>query len=156
MARTSPEEQVERMGRYRQTTSGCRPTGEPDRRRICRYPVVESPAWLGWWNQEEFQTTPGHILDISLRGCKLKVHRFPPHPKEISVWFCPHGTAPTEWIESRIVETHRALFGPRVVRLVFAKPFPYETFKHLVYGPDALQGPTAPKSRVPESERDYW
>jgi hypothetical protein len=84
----------------------------------------------------------------------MTVDRLPP-PGE-TVWFCPPGTTPAQWIEAKLVECKRRLLGPRVVRIEFRNPFPYETFKHLVYGPDALGGQLTNSECVPESERDYW
>jgi hypothetical protein len=125
-----------------------------DRRSVCRYSSLESRAWLGWWEGPEFRSTGARLVDISLRGCMMTVDRLPP-PEE-TVWFCPPGTTPAEWIEAKLVESKRRLLGPRVVRIEFRNPFPYETFKHLVYGPDALGGQIAGGEWVPESERDYW
>jgi hypothetical protein len=128
--------------------------GADDRRSVCRYASLESRAWLGWWEGEEFRNTEARIVDISLRGCMMTVDRLPPCGE--TVWFCPPRTTPSEWIEAKLVESKRRLLGPRVVRIEFRNPFPYETFKHLVYGPDALSGPKAGAECVPESERDYW
>jgi hypothetical protein len=135
------------------------PPGTPvssvdDRRSICRYTVVQRQAWLGWWEGQQFRSTNAQLVDISLRGCMMTVEQLP--PKEQSVWFCPPGTTPSEWIEAKLIESKRRLFGPRVVRIAFRNPFPYETFKHVVYGPDALGGPLPSEACVPEGERDYW
>jgi hypothetical protein len=125
-----------------------------DRRNICRYSVVQTHAWLGWWEGEEFHNTNAQIVDISLRGCMMTVDQLP--PKDLAVYFCPPGTMPSDWIEAKLIEAKRRLFGPRVVRIAFSRPFPYETFKHVVYGPDALGGQFSNTEAVPESERDYW
>jgi hypothetical protein len=129
-------------------------TNAEDRRGICRYSVVEAHAWLGWWEKDEFHSTNARLVDISLRGCMMTVDLLPPQDR--SVWFCPPGTAPSEWIEARLIEARRRLFGPRVVRIAFCKPFSYDTFKHVVYGPDALGGQFCTTDNMPESERDYW
>jgi hypothetical protein len=84
----------------------------------------------------------------------MVVDRLP--PQDQTVWFCPPGTAPLEWIEARLVECKRRLLGPRIVRIEFRTPFSYETFKHLVYGPDALGKQRSDAEPVPESRRDYW
>jgi hypothetical protein len=127
---------------------------EDDRRGVCRYLAVQSEAWLGWWEGQEFRSTNARVVDISLRGCMMTVEQLP--PKGQSVWFCPPGTTPTEWIEATLIESKRRLLGPRVVRITFRDPFRYETFKQLVYGPDALAGHKGSNDPVPESERDYW
>jgi hypothetical protein len=125
-----------------------------DRRSVCRYSSLETRAWLGWWEGEEFRSTDASLVDISLRGCMMTVDRLPAQGE--TVWFCPPGTTPAEWIEAKLVESRRRLLGPRVVRIEFRNPFPYETFKHLVYGPDALGGKNAGGEPAPESQRDYW
>jgi hypothetical protein len=135
------------------------PAGTPvssvdDRRSICRYTVVQTRAWLGWWEGQEFRSTTAHLVDISLRGCMMTVDQLP--PKDQPVWFCPPGTTPSDWIEAKLIESKRRLFGPRVVRLAFRNPFPYETFKQVVYGPDALGGLMSTEPYVPEEERDFW
>jgi hypothetical protein len=68
----------------------------------------------------------------------MTVDRLPPEGRP--VWFCPPGTHPSDWIEAELVEAQWRLLGPRVVRVAFLQPFPYETFKNLVYGPEALAG----------------
>jgi hypothetical protein len=140
--------------RMNHTTHGSREAGGDDRRGVCRYGVVEARAWLGWWEGPEFRSTNAHLTNISLRGCMMTVDQLP--PRDQPVWFCPPGTTPAEWIEAKLIESKRRLFGPRVVRIAFRNPFPYETFKHLVYGPDALGGHMQAQEWVPESERDYW
>lgn len=125
-----------------------------DRRSVCRYSAVERRAWLGWWDEQHFRSTSAQLVDISLRGCMMTVEQLP--PRDQPVWFCPPGTSPGEWIEARLVESKRRLLGPRLVRIEFLKPFAYDTFKHLVYGPDALGGQFSTLEQVPESERDYW
>jgi hypothetical protein len=130
-----------------------RATNADDRRSICRYSAVETRAWLGWWDDQDFRSTDARVVDISLRGCMMTVERLP--PQDQPVWFCPPGTTPTEWIEARLVESKRRFLGPRVVRIEFLKPFAYDTFKHLVYGPDALGGQISSEP-VPESKRDCW
>jgi hypothetical protein len=135
-------------------TYAARATEADDRRSICRYTAVETRAWLGWWEGEAFHSTDARLVDISLRGCMMTVDRLP--PKDQAVWFCPPGTSPVQWIEARLVESKRHLFGPRVVRIEFHKPFSYDAFKHLVYGPDALGGHISTLEPVPESERTYW
>ncbi len=125
-----------------------------DRRFICRYTAVETRAWLGWWDEQEFRSTNAQLVDISLRGSMMTVEQLP--PSDQTVWFCPPGTTPVEWIEARLIEAKRRLFGPRVVRIAFLKPFSYDTFKHLVYGPEALGGQFSTLEPVPESERTYW
>jgi hypothetical protein len=113
-------------------------------------------AWIGWWQDDAFQSTPAKIVDISLRGAKLNVDVYP--PKEQAVWFCPPGvTAQEDWIEVKVVGTKKRLFGPRELRVAFRKIFPYEVFKTVVYGPDAFKNAQVPQWMPEESdERDWW
>jgi hypothetical protein len=132
------------------------PPGAPERRRVCRYSVVQDAAWLGWWEGPTFQNTAAKIIDISLRGALLTVDTFP--PKDKPVWICPPGVAANEeWIEVKVIEARKKLFGPREVRVSFRKAFPYEAFKAVVYGPDSFKGPEPSAPVLIESEeRDWW
>jgi hypothetical protein len=135
------------------------PRGAPvssvdDRRRACRYAATQVQAWLGWWEGQEFRSTSAQLIDVSLRGCLMNVGQLPPPGQ--SVWFCPPGTTPSDWIEARLVEAKGSVLGPRVVRLAFRSPFPYETFKHVVYGPDK-GGETMPSDAcASESGQGDW
>jgi hypothetical protein len=132
------------------------PPGTQERRSVCRYSVVQDDAWLGWWEGQTFQSTAAKILDISLRGAKLTVDAFP--PKDHPIWFCPPGvSASDEWVEIKVIDARKRLFGPREVRVAFRKVLPYELFKAVVYGPDALACSDQP-TWVPEDavERDWW
>jgi hypothetical protein len=132
------------------------PPGTKERRSVCRYSVVLDSAWLGWWKGQAFENTRAKIIDISLRGAKLTVDNFP--PREQPVWFCPPGiTAQDEWIEVKVIDTRKRLFGPREVRVAFRKAFPYEIFRNVVYGPDAYQPAEQPGwLPVEADERDWW
>jgi hypothetical protein len=104
-------------------------------------------------------------MDLSLRGCRMTVDRFP--DTKTSVWFCPSGTGTgtsatatsSDWIEAKLIESRKRLFGPRVVRIVFRRSFPYEIFKALVYGPERAGG-AMPQLWIPEAnltdDRDWW
>lgn len=131
------------------------PPGTRERRSVCRYSVVQENAWLGWWEGQAFQSTAAKIVDISLRGALLVVESFPPKDKE--VWFCPPGiTATDEWIDVKVIDSRKKLFGPREVRLAFRKVFPYEIFKAVVYGPDALKSVDPVPMSVDAEDRDWW
>jgi len=135
-------------------TPGNQAMNAADRRSVCRYGVIETEAWLGWWEGQTFRSTSARVVDISLRGCMMTVDQLP--PKDLPVWFCPPGTTPSEWIEASLIESKRRFLGPRVVRVSFRNPFPYETFKNLVYGADAISRSTPASNWVPEPERDLW
>lgn len=158
-ARTASEEWV--MGLQRRSFSDSpnySPPGTPERRSVCRYPVSIDSAWLGWWEGQVFRSSPAKIIDISLRGVRLHVKKIP--AKVETTWFGPPGVTPQsqeEWLEARVVGIRKRFLGPREVRLTFRKPFPYETFKTVVYGPDLFH-PYEPAQWLPEEaeERDWW
>jgi len=132
------------------------PPGTRERRSVCRYSVVQENSWLGWWEGQAYQSTSARIIDISLRGALLIVDSLP--PKDQPVYFCPPGVTPTdEWIEVKVIDARKKMFGPREVRITFRKVFPYEIFKAVVYGPDALKS-VEPPVWLPEdaADRDWW
>ncbi len=132
------------------------PPGTRERRSVCRYSVVQDTAWLGWWEGQAYQSTAARIIDISLRGALLNVDNLP--PLEQPVYFCPPGVTPTdEWIEVKVISARKKMFGPREVRITFRKVFPYEIFKAVVYGPDAMKSVESP-IWLPEdaADRDWW
>lgn len=134
------------------------PIGTDERRTVCRYSVVLSDSWLGWWEGQDFRTTPAKIVDISLRGAFLTVDTFPPKQLQ-SVWFCPPGVAnQEEWVEAKTISFKKRLFGAREVRVSFRKVFPYDQFKTVVYGPGSFHPtPKAAEWVSNESEdRDWW
>jgi hypothetical protein len=140
-----------RSGRY-----DTPPAGTGERRSVCRYSVVQDSAWIGWWEGQTYQTTAAKIIDISLRGALLHVDTLP--PKDQAIWFCPPGiTATDEWIEVKTINLRKKLFGAREVRVAFRKIFPYEVFKAVVYGPDAIRTVEKP-AWLPEdaTDRDWW
>ncbi len=61
-------------------------------------------------------------------------------PAGESVYFCPPGVTPAEWLEAKLVQGKKRMFGPREVRIAFRRAFPYETFKALVYGHKRARG----------------
>ena len=132
------------------------PAGTSERRSVCRYSVVQGNAWLGWWEGQAYQSTAARIIDISLRGALLVVDSLP--PKDQPVYFCPPGVTPNdEWIEVKVIAARKKMFGPREVRITFRKVFPYEIFKAVVYGPDAIKS-VEPPTWLPEDavDRDWW
>jgi hypothetical protein len=147
------------MGIHRRDTnpeqcSGC-PSSHGERRRSCRYTVINDQAWLGWWAGQAFVNTRARILDISLNGAKMTIEIV--LPPELDVWFCPRGVNPPEWIGAKQIAAKKRIFESRVVRIMFRENFHYETFKALVYGIEARQGYELPHLVLPEADdRDYW
>lgn len=132
------------------------PSGTVERRSICRYSVVQDSSWIGWWDGQVFQNTASKIIDISLRGAMLNVEAFP--PKDKTIWFCPPGVSATDdWIEVKLIDARKKLFGAREVRIAFRKAFPYEIFKAVVYGPDSFKAVEQPAwVPIEADERDWW
>jgi hypothetical protein len=142
--------------RTNRTGDAVPPPGVQERRSVFRYSVVQKDAWLGWWKGQSFQNTEATIVDVSLRGALLTVKTLP--PKGQPLWFCPPGVSATdEWIEVKLIQARKKLFGPREVRVAFRRVFPYEIFKAVVYGPDAFKA-VEPPAWVPSDadERDWW
>lgn len=145
------------LGRWKGNLSNPSPRGETaDRRRVCRYAVVKEKSWVGWWEGTKFESTAARILDISLRGALLNVDRFP--PLGVSVWLCPPDVdAQDEWLEMKVLEVRKKIFGKRQARVTFRNIFPYETFKKLVYGPEAFKSPAQPAWLSDDAaDKDWW
>ena len=130
------------------------PRGGAERRTVCRYAVVQDRAWVGWWEGAKFESTAARILDISLRGAFLNVDRFP--PLEVSTWFCPPGVdAKDDWLEMKVLEVRKRIFGKREARVIFRNIFPYEIFKAVVYGPDAFRSREQPNWRNDDTAENH-
>ncbi len=86
------------------------PGGADERRASCRYAVAAARGWIGWWEGPQFRHVAAAIEDVSLRGARLSVERFPPAGQP--VWFRPPGGVSDEWLEVRIIEAKKRLFGP--------------------------------------------
>jgi len=71
-----------------------------------------------------------------------------------SVWLRPLGVSPSDWTEGIIVSVRKPLFRKCQVRIAFLAPFPYESFKTLVYGPEHLRETAGPQ--LPEHEQDHF
>jgi hypothetical protein len=122
------------------------PVGTGERRASCRYAVAAARAWIGWWEDSQFRQVAADIEEVSLRGARLIVERFPPDGRP--VWLHPPGGASDDWLEVRVVETKKRLFGPRQLRVAFCKALPYEVFQAVFSGPNAVGG-AKPEDGVP-------
>jgi hypothetical protein len=126
-----------------------------DRRRACRNPVVLPEASLGWWQDSTFMSTAGRIVDLSLYGCLVESWRFPPERERQPVWVCPLDVSPRDWAEGVVISARKPLLRKCQLRIRFVAPFPYESFKTLVYGPGHLL--EVARDETPEHERDeFW
>jgi hypothetical protein len=129
-------------------------TSGNDRRRACRYLVALPDGSLRWWEDSRFVDTPCRIIDISLVGCMVKSRSFPRRMKQRSIWFRPPGDSPVDWTEGIIVAVHKPWFREWQIRINFLAPFPYESFRSLVFGPAHLG--EAAERESPEYERDHF
>jgi hypothetical protein len=126
-----------------------------DRRRACRYLVALPDGSLRWWQDSRFVDTPCRMIDISLVGCMVESRSFPRRMKQRSVWFRPLGDPPVDWTEGVIVAARKPWFRKWRIRISFLAPFPYESFRSLVFGPAHLRENADRES--PEHEKDhYW
>jgi hypothetical protein len=139
-------------------TIGRRPispaSGRGDRRGSCRHPVVIDDASLGWWKDSAFVSTPCRIIDISLYGFLIKARRLAGVKEGQSIWLLPRGLAPGDWAEGIIVSIRKPWLRECQVRIKLMAPFPYESFKTLVYGPDHIR--ENDRLDAPEHEQDHF
>jgi hypothetical protein len=130
------------------------PSGRSDRRGVCRHPVVIDDASLGWWQDSSFLSTPCRIIDISQYGFMIKTRRLPGPKEGQSVWLLPRGLSPSDWAEGIIVSIRKPLLRECQVRIKLLAPFPYESFKTLVHGPDHVR--KIDRLEAPEHEQDHF
>jgi hypothetical protein len=126
-----------------------------ERRSVFRYRVIDPQAQIGWWSNGMFVRVPAQIVDLSTMGCRVETGEVLAHKPTQTIWLCALGRTPPEWTESVIVSVRKRFMGNCEVRLRFATPLAYESFKSLVYGPE---GPEDSSDWVPpEHEQDhYW
>jgi hypothetical protein len=84
----------------------------------------------------------------------VESRRRPPQVDRQSVWLRLIGVSPSDWPEGIIVSVRKPLFRSCQIRIGFVAPFPYESFKTLVFGPDHLHD-MADRDR-PEHETDHF
>jgi hypothetical protein len=123
---------------YRVKGVGSPLSGGKDRRRACRYVVTFPDGSLGWWEDSCFVDMPCRIIDMSLVGCMVESRSLPKGMQQQSVWFRTLGVSPSAWTEGIIVAVRKPLFRKCQIRIRFRAPFPYESFRTLVFGPDRL------------------
>src|SRR3954453_21310018 len=88
-----------------------------DRRQACRYPASKHSAFLGWWQDGEYRTIGGSLVNISLEGALLHVADAP--PADTSVWVCLEGDPGAVWVESVVIELIRERNKSLRIRLRF-------------------------------------
>jgi hypothetical protein len=145
------------MGATSYTTSsnlGTRQGAVGDRRQVCRYPVIHPDASAGWWEDKHFCTARAQMIDISMSGCLMVLARGAKRAVGQPIWLCPLELATADWIEGVVVAAHKPFLGPCSVRMTFLTPFPYESFKKLVYGTQHVDHRAG--EDAPEHERDHF
>jgi hypothetical protein len=70
-----------------------------------------------------------------------------------SVWLRALGVSSSDWTEGMIVSVRKPWLRNCRVRIQFLAPFPYESFKTLVYGTDYLRD--IADTGTPEHEKDH-
>jgi hypothetical protein len=107
-----------------------------DRRAASRYSAKGPPAFLGWYEGDDYRTTAVKLVDVSMTGIKAEVEAFPSSGASVA-WLCLVGQKPSQWIEVGIIATitERHLFRTRrLVRLRFLEPCTYDFFKGAIEG----------------------
>ncbi len=144
------------MGLVRSTSGaiGC-PGRSDDRRGITRHPVVLPDALLGWWDQSNFTTISVQLVNLSIKGCMAESRQLVDRAEHQPIWIRPLGVKPGAWTEAVVVRVTKPLLRRCQVRLSFLVPFPFDSFRTLVYGPDHCR--VAEQGDAPEHEGDqFW
>ena len=129
-------------------------SGSNERRRACRYVVAFPDGLLGWWEDSCFVNTPCRTIDVSLAGCLVESRPLPGRMEQQSVWFRALNVSPGDWTEGIIVAVRKPWFRKWQIRISFLAPFPYDSFRSLVFGPDHLREIAERDS--PEHEKDHF
>lgn len=115
-----------------------------ERRNACRYSVTSHAAFVGWWQDGEFQTTRATLENISLEGALTHVEKTP--TTKGNIWVCLDGIPPSAWVEAEVIEIIRERRGRAMVRLKFQETCPFGFFNSAI---DPLCQETT--RRAPES-----
>src|SRR4051794_13803083 len=92
-----------------------------DRRAAKRYAAKGPPAFLGWYEGDDYRTTSVRLIDISMLGIKAEADVLPGAEDGVA-WLNLAGQKPSSWIEVGIVSTSKqwGLFRTRrMIRLRF-------------------------------------
>ena len=100
-------------------------------------------------------STPVRLVNLSLNGCLIELHRRTVLIKQQAVWVHAHSVTVAEWTEGRIVSIKKTWAGKCLVGIAFLGTFPYDPFKKLIYGREICEDSLQQDS--PEHERDnFW
>ena len=103
-------------------------------RQSYRYDAVQSPTFLGWWDEPEFRTFAAELRNVSYGGALLVTPLAPPASTDL--WLCmssPSSVA-ADWAEVSVVSVTDEPDGLYHVRLRFNESCPYEMFNLAVHG----------------------
>lgn len=88
-----------------------------ERRGAPRFPAVDNTAELGWYANEELNTTAAQLMDVSQNGLLVLADDAPNGEGAVLVRLLQ--PVATEWVEANLVEATRTRFGPYQIRLSF-------------------------------------
>jgi len=111
-------------------------------------------ALLGWWDGSDFTTISVRLVNLSIKGCMVESRQLVGRAAQQPVWIRPLGVEPGEWIQAVVVRVQKPLLRQCQVRLTFLVPFPFESFKTLVYGADHCR--VTDTGDTPEHEGDHF
>ncbi len=138
-----------------QDNQGQRVPGSNDRRRICRYRVLYQDALIGWPEGSSFIQVRARLLDLSLAGCMLELPKRPARTARQPIWVRSLADSSETWVEGVVRLVRKPLMKRCRIRISFCDPFPYESFKKLVYGTADFR--ESMRDPAPPHERDhYW
>jgi hypothetical protein len=125
----------------RPSSSGEDGPGFQERRKETRYEPIEGRAFLGWWDAATYRTVAVRVRNLSPSGAALLVEDNPPGPDP--VWLCPIAPARPDWFAADVLGVEGDEESGWVVRVAFARSFPYETFRALIMDSPAGQRSSA-------------
>ncbi|MFO0959378.1 MAG: hypothetical protein U0800_18415 [Isosphaeraceae bacterium] len=107
-----------------------------ERRLSYRYPALEPGITIGWWAADQFHTSPGQVLNISLGGMAVESKKWPEEPQNLVVKL-GSGTDPGDWVDVDLLgngKRPRARRGKFLIHMKFPKSCPYEFFTRVTAG----------------------
>jgi hypothetical protein len=84
----------------------------------------------------------------------IESRRLPLRLVRKSVWLRAVGVSPSDWLEGIVVSGRKPIFRNCQLRIRFLAPFPYESFKTLVFVPDSDGTIAVPDT--PEHEKNHF
>ncbi len=103
-----------------------------ERRDSHRYTPVMEQACLGWWEGREFRSVSARLRNLSSSGARVVVEGDRPAAQRVWIWVA--GQPKIRWVPATLLAEMEDEPEPGSLRLSFAEPFPYESFKAAVWG----------------------